>query len=208
MKQACRLCKTSADFFYQDTQKYFRCPNCKAIFTAYEDLVAPKDEQERYELHDTEIDAGYRKFVSPITSNILHDFSQDDQGLDFGAGRSQIISKVLAENNYKIKNYDPFFANKPELLEDTYNYISSCEVIEHFHEPRKEFELLRIMLKKGGKLYLMTELYDDSIDFEKWYYKNDPTHVFFYTKETFEWIAKEFNLTLHQCEKRLVIFSN
>lgn len=208
MNKTCRLCGSNADFFHQDTQKYYRCSECDAIFTAQEDLVDQHSEKERYELHDTDIDEGYKKFVSPITSNILKDFSSTAKGLDFGSGRSEIISKVLLESGYTIQNFDPFFANKPELLSQQYNYISSCEVIEHFYEPKKEFILLKSMLKKGAKLYLMTELYNDSMEFGPWYYKNDPTHVFFYTKKTFEWIAKEFDLTLQTCEKRFVIFSN
>ena len=208
MKQTCRLCNSQAEFFHQNAQKYYRCPNCKAIFTAKEDLVSLENEKERYELHDTEIDEGYKKFVSPITSNILNDFSSSAKGLDFGSGRSQVVSKVLQEYGYVVQNFDPFFANKPELLEQRYDYISSCEVIEHFYEPKKEFAFLKSMLKKGGKFYLMTEVYNDTIEFASWYYKNDPTHVFFYTLETFLWIAKEFELTLQKCDKRLVIFSH
>lgn len=34
----------------------------------------------------------------------------------------------------------------------------------------------------------MTDLYKSDIDFPKWYYKNDPTHVFFYSDEAFKWI--------------------
>jgi hypothetical protein len=163
-------------------------------------------EKARYELHDDNAqDLGYRKFVSPITKNILNDFTQEDLGLDLGAGTSAIISSVLKEDAYKIKNYDPYFHNYPELLEEKYDYISSCEVIEHFYTPYKEFKLLREMLNDEGKLYLMTDIYDENIDFASWYYKNDPTHVFLYTKETFEWIKKEFGFKSLVIEGRLVI---
>ncbi|WP_304546347.1 class I SAM-dependent methyltransferase [Sulfurimonas microaerophilic] len=208
MNQTCRLCGTQAQFFHQDKQKYFRCPTCRAIFTAQEDLPNESSEKERYELHDTEIDKGYKNFVSPIISHVVDEFSTEAKGLDFGSGRSKVISKVLEEHGVTINSYDPFFENNPELLEQKYDYITSCEVIEHFYEPNKEFTHIKEMLKEGGKLYLMTEIYNDSIDFASWYYKNDPTHVFFYTKESFEWIQKRFsfqNCTIH---KRLVVFSN
>ena len=35
----------------------------------------------------------------------------------------------------------------------------------------------------------MTNFYNDSIDFEDWYYRKDPTHVVFYTEQTLEAIA-------------------
>jgi citrate lyase synthetase len=53
----------------------------------------------------------------------------------------------------------------------------------------------------------MTDLYDESIDFAKWYYKNDVTHVFFYTKETFVWIQKEFGFRDLKIEKRLITYT-
>lgn len=115
---------------------------------------------------------------------------------------------MLNDNSYNISSYDPFFHNHPELLEESYDYIACCEVIEHFYNPSREFYLLKKLLKKDAKLYLMTELYDDSIDFDSWYYKNDPTHVFFYHRDTFKWIMKEFNFSDVTINHRLITISN
>ena len=190
-------------------EPYYKCKACHGIYVDKNYLPDNASEKQRYELHDDDTNAsGYRKFVSPITSSITKDFKVGDEGLDFGAGTSAIISVVLNEHNYKISNYDPFFHVFPELLEKKYDYISSCEVIEHFYNPYKEFSLLKSMLKDGSKLYLMTEVYDEGIDFASWYYKNDPTHVFFYSKETFEWIKQKFEFSSMKIEKRLVVFEN
>jgi hypothetical protein len=198
-----------AEKFYEDSQRYYRCSVCDGIFTHPDDLPKEDAEKERYELHDDDTaDAGYRKFVSPITSNILQAFTQEDEGLDFGAGRSAIISAVLREHDYNIKNYDPYFHNHPKLLTQRYDYISSCEVIEHFYHPKKEFALLREMLREGGKLYLMTDVYNESIDFATWYYKNDPTHVFLYTPKTFAYIKEAYGFSNVKIEKRLIIITN
>ena len=208
MKQVCPLCQNSAEKFYEDTQRYYRCLECDGIFVHREDLPKEDAEKERYELHDDDTqDVGYRKFVAPITSNILKDFSKENEGLDFGSGRSEIISVVLHEQGYNIQNYDPYFANNPQLLTQQYDYISSCEVIEHFYHPKKEFALLREMLREGGKLYLMTDIYDEKIDFASWYYKNDPTHVFIYTAQTFEYIKEAYDFKELAIEKRLIIMS-
>ena len=37
----------------------------------------------------------------------------------------------------------------------------------------------------------MTDVFNQSINFENWYYKNDETHVIFYTKNTFDWIKND-----------------
>jgi SAM-dependent methyltransferase len=138
----------------------------------------------------------------------MKDFSQDSKGLDFGAGTGPVLSKVLQDNNYSIKMYDPFFHYHPELLDDKYDFIGSCEVIEHFHNPYNEFKLLKSLLNDKGKLYCMTEPYHDGIDFASWYYKNDPTHVFFYHQKTFEWIKMEFGFSSVSVKGRLITFEN
>ena len=179
----CPLCATENELFLELKQNYFKCLECGAIYVDKKQLPDNQSEKQRYELHDTDTDdPGYRKFISPITSSILKDFTPEHRGLDFGAGTSAIISKVLHEQGYDLVNYDPYFHPNTQVLEKDYDYISSCEAIEHFYEPYKEFKLLKSLLKKGSKLYLMTDLYDEGIDFAKWYYKNDPTHVFFYSQ--------------------------
>ena len=207
MKKRCPLCSSLSAEFYKDTQTYYKCPTCHGIFVDVDDLPNEEDEKQRYELHDGDTqDKGYRKFVSPITNSIIRDFSKDAKGLDFGAGTSAIISAVLKDEGYTISNYDPYFHNYPELLKTKYDYISSCEVIEHFYNPYKEFKLLKSLLNPHAKLYLMSDIYDEKIDFASWYYKNDPTHVFLYTKETFEWIRGEFGFESVYFDKRLIVF--
>jgi len=209
MQAICPLCATLGEVHYASEDVYYKCPECYGVFVDEKNRPNNIEEKLRYELHDDDTnDSGYRKFVSPITSSIIKDFSFESKGLDFGAGTSAIISVVLHEQNFDIKNYDPYFHKHPELLEEKYDYISSCEVIEHFYNPSKEFKLLKYMLKKGAKLYLMSEVYDEKIDFASWYYKNDPTHVFFYSKETFEWIKKKFEFKTVSIDKRLIVFEN
>ncbi len=209
MIKQCPLCQSNAKFFYKDTQSYFTCKTCHGIFVDANDFPNEQSEKQRYELHDDNSeDKGYRNFVSPITKSIQRDFTKKDKGLDFGAGTSQIITKVMREKGYNIVSYDPYFHPKRELLHKQYDYIASCEVIEHFYHPEQEFELLKSMLKRDAKLYLMTDIYDENVDFFSWYYKNDPTHVFFYTKKTFEWIQNKFNFSNLCIEKRLITLSN
>jgi hypothetical protein len=52
----------------------------------------------------------------------------------------------------------------------------------------------------------MTDIYDESIDFDKWYYKNDPTHIFMYQRRTFEWIKVNFGFSRVEIEDRLIRF--
>ena len=114
---------------------------------------------------------------------------------------------MLEDNHYRIKQYDPFFHADITVLEQKYDYITCTEVAEHFKDPYQEFELLRKLLRPKGKLYIMTEFFDAEKDFGSWYYKNDPTHVFFYHKKAFEWIKDAFGYNDLYIEKRLVVLS-
>ncbi|WP_152512703.1 class I SAM-dependent methyltransferase [Haloplasma contractile] len=173
-----------------------------------EDYVTTDEEKKRYESHNNDVnDPRYQKFVSPIVDTVTSKYSTVSKGLDFGAGTGPVITKMLGDKGYDVALYDPFFWNNEERLKTTYDFIVCCEVIEHFHSPWKEFKLLRSLLKDGGTLYLKTDIYTDDTDFKRWYYKNDPTHVFFYHPKAFEWIKEQFGFSTLKIEDRLITLS-
>lgn len=202
----CRLCNELSPIFHISNDNYYlQCPNCDGIFISKQFLPDDSCEIDRYTAHNNDVtDTGYQKFVSSITTSILNDFAKKHKGLDFGSGTGPVITAVLREKGYHIETYDPYFDFRPELLNDRYDYIACCEVVEHFHNPQLEFEKLQFLLNPNGKLYIMTDLYHDEIAFDNWYYKNDPTHVFFYKKSTFEWIANTFGFKSIQFNGRLI----
>jgi SAM-dependent methyltransferase len=208
--ELCPLCKSSSEVFFEDkTKLYFICSNCKAVFLDKKSLPDFEMEAARYKEHNNDVnDIRYQKFVSPIVNEITSCFTTESIGLDFGAGTGPVISKLLSEMNYNVKLYDPFFHNFPELLKRKYDYIACCEVIEHFHNPDKEFKLLKELLNENGKLYCMTSIYNESIDFKNWYYKNDPTHVFIYQQDTLSYICKTYGFSDVKFINNLIVFSN
>ncbi len=135
-------------------------------------------------------------------------FDIDSIGLDFGCGPGPVISHLLQNSGYMIKQYDPIFHVDQRVLESKYHYIVCCEVIEHFHSPAEEFRRLRSLLKSNGELICMTDLITDETDFAKWYYKNDPTHVFLYRRETLQYIAEEFDFAKCRIDGRLIVMTS
>ncbi len=202
----CPLCDTKSTPFYKD--EFYQCLCCKAIFRPKEKLLNSGLEKQRYENHTNDSnDLGYQNFVRPITNSILNEFKSGNLGLDFGCGKDSSIIKILEENDYKIAKYDIFFYDDKKALEQKYDYIACCEVIEHFYNPKKEFKLLKSLLKNDGVLYLMTGIYSEEIDFSKWWYKNDLTHVFIFTKETFSFIKEKFEFKDMKIEKNFIRLS-
>ncbi len=205
-KTACPLCGGCSEKFFEN--KYFCCTICAGIFMHPEFRLGADEEKSRYESHNNDVtDIRYQKFVSPIVNGILHQFTENDHGLDFGAGTGPVISSLLEQKGFQIVQYDPFFSNNQELLSTRYDYIACCEVVEHFYEPANEFTRLRNLLKPGGKVFCMTLLFDEKIDFAKWFYKSDPTHVFFYQPRTFEKIVELFSFKDCRIDNRLIELS-
>jgi hypothetical protein len=104
---------------------------------------------------------------------------------------------MLREQGFRMRDYDPCFAADPGTLECTYDFITCTETVEHFHQPRTEFDRLAGLLRPGGLLAVMTEWLDeDENRFENWWYARDPTHVSFYSRQTLTWIARQWSWTL------------
>ena len=121
--------------------------------------------------------------------------------------KHSLILKVLTDNNYDVVQYDLYFHDNKELLEQQYDYIACSETAEHFKDPYTEFKQLFNLLKPNGKLYIMTDRFEESRDFGTWFYKTDPTHVFLYHAGAFEWIRDEFGFSQMEIDNRLVILS-
>lgn len=204
----CILCGSDIELFeVWRENKYYSCNNCKSIMLNPRNYISNKKEKERYEKHDNDVeDKGYQDFVYPIVKEVLNSYEKYHKGLDFGAGTGPVTTKLLKDEGYDIRIYDPFFANYPERLKEQYDYIVCCEVIEHFHNPIEEFKLLKSLLKPDGSLYIKTEIYSEDIDFKSWSYKNDITHVFFYHRKALEWIKVKCRYSNLKVEKNIIIY--
>lgn len=203
----CPLCNSTGNDFFK--MEFFICPTCSGIFRNKKSLPDTEEEKKRYDLHQNDVsDAGYLQFVSPVTGYVISTIDKNKKGLDYGCGPSSAIHKILSENNYSIRKYDPFYFPEKDIFDSKFNFIICCEVIEHFHQPAQEFEKLKKMLVPDGELLIMTHLFDSSINFENWYYKNDFTHVFFYRNETLEWIKNHFGFGHLSIQDRFIRLKN
>jgi SAM-dependent methyltransferase len=192
-RHPCPLCHQSpTKRFKADADRtYYRCPRCALIFVDRGDRLSPDEEKARYDLHENRPDdAGYRAFLDQLRAPLMARLGPPPlAGLDFGSGPAPVLAMMLAEGGYDMTVYDPFYAPDPAPLERTYDFITCTEAIEHFFRPDEEWRLLLRLLRPGGWLGLMTRLVDRPARFMSLHFKKDLTHVCFFSRRTFSFLA-------------------
>ena len=212
----CPLCAASQGaIFFEGTsgafrdhpRTYFRCGICDLIFASASQLLSPQDEKAEYDRHqNSPSDQGYRRFLSRLCEPLQDRLSDHSQGLDFGSGPGPTLSVMLEEAGHSVALYDPFYAPDASVLRQTYDFVTATEVVEHLHHPRRDLEQIWRCLKPGGWLGIMTKLAhsgDNLRDensastpdsccttFATWHYKDDLTHVCFFSRKTFLWLSQ------------------
>lgn len=202
----CKLC-LSNEWIELDVH-YDLCANCSARVLKPEFWLDQKSEKARYLEHNNDVaDPRFQKFVQPITDFVMTVAQfKSAKILDFGSGSAPVISHVLKSNGFNPVQYDPFFADQPHLLTAKYDFITACEVIEHFHQPRLEYQRLFDILEEGGFLILKTSLYTPEINFKTWRYRRDPTHVFIHAPLTIDYIESQWNWTCLEKSQNRIVF--
>jgi len=164
-------------------------------------------EKAEYDKHENSaFDPGYRQFLSRLVAPLKSYIKDGDSGLDFGCGPGPAISSLLADKKVKLCSYDPYYENHASLLQHSYNFVVATEVVEHFCCPGEAWPLMFNCVKPGGVLGIMTKLVINLERFKQWHYKNDPTHVSFYSLATLEWIASRWNVKLTRLSDDAFIF--
>ena len=208
-KIACPLCKTtnSSKLYKEKFREYLRCLNCDFVFVPKMYHLSDAEEKSRYDTHNNDPnDHRYRHFLSQLLVPLLERIQQKSNGLDFGSGPGPTLSLMLEECGHSVDLYDKFYANDISVFEKKYDFITATEVVEHLSEPMAEISRLIEMLNNQGHLAVMTQILTPQIDFSSWYYKNDPSHIGFFTKKSLSFLASYLNIEVYFISERVVFF--
>ena len=208
-KITCPLCKTtnSSKFYKEKFREYFRCLSCDFVFVPKMYHLSNAEEKSRYDTHNNDPnDHHYRHFLSQLLVPLLERIHQKSNGLDFGSGPGPTLSLMLEECGHSVDLYDKFYANDISVFEKKYDFITATEVVEHLSEPMAEISRLIEMLNNQGHLAVMTQILTPQIDFSSWYYKNDPSHIGFFTKKSLSFLASYLNIEVYFISERVVFF--
>jgi len=191
----CPLCISSEIFFFcgDKLRDYLCCRCCGMVFVPKQFHLTPEAEKAQYDLHEnTPDDQGYRRFLGRLIDPLIQRLVPASQGLDFGCGPGPCLSVMLEEQGHSMSLYDLYYADNRALLAKEYDFITATEVVEHLFEPAKELQQLWGLLKPGGYLGLMTKLVTDAEKFANWHYKTDPTHISFFSVQSFEYLGEQW----------------
>lgn len=195
---SCPLCQsanTSSHYHTDKKRSYLQCSQCDLVYVSPEFLPSKEMEKQEYDLHENSFeDEGYRKFLrkvlTPLSSFIKATSEAELCGLDFGCGPAPVLASMLTEEGVNMNTYDPFYAPNLQVLEREYDLVTCTEAIEHFHAPHVEWALFNELVASGGALAIMTKRVLDKTRFANWHYKNDITHVSFFSETTFQYLAE------------------
>lgn len=208
---ACPLCQSkNHSLFYKDQHReYFRCSVCSFVFVPSQYHLTESEEKLRYDTHNNDPqDSHYREFLSQLTLPLEELIPGQSIGLDFGSGPGPTLSLMLEEKGYQVDLYDKYYAKDESVFNTEFDFITLTEVIEHLSDPIFELERLTSILKPGGCIAIMTQTMKQEIDFSKWYYKNDPSHIGFYNQESFIFLANHLELEVNFHSDRVIFFIN
>ncbi|MDM3871173.1 class I SAM-dependent methyltransferase [Porticoccus sp. W117] len=195
----CPLCHSPdiQSYSRDKSRHYLNCQQCQLVFVPTEQHLSAEQEKAVYDLHQNEIhDAGYRRFLSRLYTPLIERLPAGAQGLDFGCGPGPALAEMFREVCYPVNLYDCFYHPNRNALEKQYDFIVATEVVEHLSQPGLELQRLWQLLKPNGWLGLMTKLVIDLEAFNSWHYKNDLTHICFFSRATFVWLAGQWGATV------------
>jgi len=208
-KLACPLCGATAagEFSADKRRNYLQCRVCCLVFVPASQCLSSEDEKKRYDLHqNSPDDAGYRRFLGRLFFPLHERLAPGSSGLDFGSGPAPTLSRMFEEAGHSMILFDPYYENVPAVLNRQYDFITVSEVVEHLREPGRELDRLWVCLKRGGWLRIMTRFIVDRAVFPRWHYKNDLTHISFFSRAVFTWLAAEWNADVTFPEEDVVLF--
>lgn len=210
----CPLCQAAEpQLFYlqpkppNEGRQYWQCGHCALIFVPAEFHLDAAAEKAIYDHHQNKPeDAGYRAFLSQTFNPLVELLPPAAEGLDFGCGPGPTLSLMLEEAGFSCANYDIYYANDPDKLTRTYDFVTCTEVVEHVAQPQQVIDQLVRLLRPEGVLAVMTRSSETATDFANWGYRKDSTHITFYGNKTFAWIAQNWQLNVLFQDERTVIF--
>lgn len=207
MNPPCLICSSDTYALVDKSGRLFHfCHYCQFVSLDQKFHLSFEAERERYDLHDNRSDnEGYRQWLSNFASEaVIPYISLNSRILDFGCGPNPLMKVLLEEKGYSVEVYDKHFHDYP--FKGKFDMIISTEVIEHIEYPAIQVQELKSHLNPQGHLSLKTAFRPTTDEsFLNWWYKEDKTHISFFSPEAMIYMASQSQLSITHCDDKSVI---
>ncbi|HEX2787306.1 MAG TPA: class I SAM-dependent methyltransferase [Ignavibacteria bacterium] len=215
----CKICSKKSSYFGQAeilskySIKYYKCPDCGFIQTE-----EPYWLEEAYHSTINRTDVGYvyrNVLLSKVVKKIIFYFySKTGKFLDYGGGYGLFV-RLMRDIGYDFYWDDAYCENifskdfeLKDVKEKKFELVTAFELCEHLVNPLEDFEKI---LKFSRNIFISTEVYPKTNpNLNEWWYfgLEHGQHVSIYSKETFEYLAKKYNLNFYTNGKNLHLLSS
>jgi SAM-dependent methyltransferase len=199
--RSCRICSHPAHLLFNDTRPFFGCNVCGLIFT---DCFISEEAVEKHykDQHSNSFDwmreaKGFVEWIKNMGQPVpLLSLSI----LDYGSG-SGLLAEALKNIGFQVDCYEPMLHGKfnPNVYSKSYDVIILNEVMEHLEDINQILDRIYGILALNGVIIIKTLLTDRIINdpenfkesFSRWWYKDDPTHISFFSFMTIEYLCHD-----------------
>jgi hypothetical protein len=201
----CKICKSESKFVFEArvlrryNVKYYHCPSCGFLQTE-EPYWLSEAYSEPINISDTGYMSRNIHLSKIITILLILFFDYKKKFLDYAGGYGVFV-RLMRDYGFDFYWYDKYAQNlfargfeyKEEMRRDI-EAITCFEAFEHFVNPMEELEN---MISISKNIIFTTELLPESLPApDKWWYYglDHGQHISFYSKRTFEFIARNYGL--------------
>jgi len=199
IKRCCRICDDQSFTFFSDCRPYYLCKTCSFIFT--DSSLSTEETKEHYQSQYVN-NFDWSNFAKSLLESLSFSITPRTI-LDFGSGSGKLADEFRTMG-FEVHNYEPMLHGvfQTENYLNSYDLVILNEVIEHIVDVLSVFDCVCSLTRPGGLLYVGTLLTDAMINepdkfqelFSSWWYKDDQTHVSFFSQLTFEYICSIKNI--------------
>lgn len=214
---------------YWPTQSVWQCVECKLLFRYplpnSEEIEGYYREGWATSFDNPEIVGGTTKQLAQEYANLMlqrlnYTNFKNLKILEFGAGKG-IMMQTLVDLGAVVYGVDPFsfrylqgqgfpaFASLNEVPDETFDGIITIQVVEHLREPWSTLTTLRKKLVSKGWIYIST-INAQSVSAyhkgSKWREVINPTHFYFYNKDSIESILYSAGYSSFEQLKSLITY--
>lgn len=192
--RSCRLCEGQTSVVFKDTRVFFACTTCGLIFSD-----CHLTEQEKQAHYIGQYNNGFNwEHEACYFINFFPRGKKDLKILDYGSGGGYLANE-LKNVGYAVDCYEPMFHGEFNRSQNSglYDFLILNEVIEHVEDLISVLNNIYYSLKLGGQVLIKTAITDNIIsdpynfehNFREWWYKDDLTHISFFSTLTYEFIC-------------------